>query len=196
MFMNEAMSPPLSYTGNKRHEPNQKFVSVEKIIKVITDHYGIPMASLIIRCRKREIVNCRQVMMWFLTKYTQLSLKSIGEMFGDKDHTTVIHSCQTIDDRIDSDDRVYYEIEELTSKLLEMNVKISSEENLVEIAQKAIHHLNNLLVAIDRYYEQPGNDSRTAKRRWEDKSRAFLSEISGQEVKHNEEIVKISLTQE
>lgn len=194
--MNEVMTPTLDYTSARKHDPNQRFTSVERVEKIVTEHFGIQMGALIVRCRKREIVHCRQVMMYFLTKLTQLSLKSIGEIFGDKDHTTVIHSCQTIKDQIDSDDRVFYEIEELTEKLLKMDIKISSDESLVKVATRAIHLLNNTIAAIDRYNEAPGNDSRQSKRRWEDKCRLFLAEISGQEVRHNEESVKIVLTTE
>lgn len=191
--MNEIMAPALSHTGLRKWQPNQRFITVERIKKIVTEYFGFSMRTLSKPCRKTEVVHCRQVMMFFLSHYTKLSLKSIGGMFGGRDHTTVVHSRQTIKDLMDSDDRVFYEIEELTEKLLQMNIKITSEATLVDVATEGIHLLNNLRAATRLYDEHPGNDARQSKRRWEDKCDAFLSKISSKESKPILESVKIML---
>lgn len=94
-----------------------KFISLEKIKLTIENHFGIPMERLITPCRRREYVYPRQMMMYFLTKYTQLSLVQIGDLFGGKDHTTVIYSAWKIKDLMDCYDNTRYEVEEITANL-------------------------------------------------------------------------------
>ena len=59
--------------------------------------------SFLQKTRKREIVQARQITMYLAKAFTKNSLKTIGEHFGGRDHTTVIHSCQTVKDLMDTD---------------------------------------------------------------------------------------------
>jgi chromosomal replication initiator protein len=104
-------------TSTREYPRDIKFVSLEKIKHTIENHFGIPMERLITPCRRREYVYPRHMMMWFLKNYTQLSFKKIGELFGGRDHTTVIHAAWTIDDLIKSYPNVKYEVEEITVNL-------------------------------------------------------------------------------
>jgi chromosomal replication initiator protein len=58
------------------------------------------------KTRKREVVLARQLISWHATMYTNLKLKDIGEELGGQDHTTVIHSRDTIDDLLSSEDYI------------------------------------------------------------------------------------------
>jgi chromosomal replication initiator protein len=76
---------------------------VEKIIKVSAEHYGINPELLKAKTRKREVVVARQSAMVMLKEYTDLPLKAIGALFGNRDHSTVIHAATTISDLQDTD---------------------------------------------------------------------------------------------
>ena len=53
--------------------------------------------------RKRELVQCRQWIMWAIREFDQISLKQIGMLFGGRDHSTVIHACKTVEGQSDVD---------------------------------------------------------------------------------------------
>ena len=66
---------------------------------------------------KREIVQARQITMYLAKAFTKNSLKTIGEHFGGRDHTTVIHSCQTVKDLMDTDSLFRENVMELQQKV-------------------------------------------------------------------------------
>lgn len=74
---------------------------LKRIVDLVIDNngFGITEADLLKKCRKREMVQLRQVSIWAMTKMTGASLKTIGEYFN-RDHTTVIHSRDTVNDLI------------------------------------------------------------------------------------------------
>ncbi len=80
-----------------------KELSIGNIQKIISDFFGIPIEHIIGKTRKRNIVIARQLGMYFAKTMTDLSLKQIGKQFGNRDHTTVLHSIKTINDLLDSD---------------------------------------------------------------------------------------------
>ena len=65
----------------------------------------------------REIVQARQITMFLAKAFTKNSLKTIGEHFGGRDHTTVIHSCQTVKDLMDTDGSFRESVLELQQKV-------------------------------------------------------------------------------
>src|SRR3546814_18496658 len=69
----------------------------------VSDYFEIPVKSVKSKSRKREIVQARQISMYLAKSHTKASLKSIGQFFGGRDHSTVIYACQTVDDLIDTD---------------------------------------------------------------------------------------------
>jgi len=188
----------LSYSGSRHRNVKDvsHFVSVDRIDTVVTSHFNISMECLKNSCRKMEIVYCRQVLMYFYARYTNLSYKSIGDMFGGRDHSTVMHSEDMIEDRIKTDDKVFYEIKELTEKLHNMNLKVTSEKDAIKMAADSIHILNNLRDASKKYKLTPGFDTRQNKRRWEEIADEFLKKVSASEPTDNFEAVKIILTNE
>jgi chromosomal replication initiator protein len=67
--------------------------------------------------RKREVVNARQISMYLAKKYTKNSLKEIGRHFGNKDHSTVIHSIQVVDNLLEVDKKFREDLEELKKRI-------------------------------------------------------------------------------
>ena len=74
-----------------------KQISIELIQKNVCQYFSLPDDILRARTRKKEVVLPRQIAMYLSKKLTNQSLKSIGLHFGGRDHSTVIHSCQTIE---------------------------------------------------------------------------------------------------
>lgn len=74
-----------------------KQVSIENIQKTVSDYYRIKLVDLLSKKRTRAIARPRQIAMYLSRELTQLSLPEIGSAFGDRDHTTVLHACKTIE---------------------------------------------------------------------------------------------------
>ncbi len=77
--------------------PKKRGVSAKKIIEVVSDFYNVTPEDLLKQSRKKEYVNPRQIAMYIIRKELETSLPSIGEFFGGRDHTTVIHAIDKID---------------------------------------------------------------------------------------------------
>lgn len=80
-----------------------KEISIDYIQKVVCDYFGLPVDQIHAKTRKREVVQARQVAMYFSKKHTKSSLATIGLQCGNKDHATVLHACKTIANLIDTD---------------------------------------------------------------------------------------------
>mgnify|MGYP000269615402 CR=1 FL=1 len=78
---------------------------------------GISVENIKSKTRKREITQARQISMYFAKQLTKASLKNIGAYFGGRDHSTVIHACQTVNDLIDTDKRFKEDVEELEKRI-------------------------------------------------------------------------------
>lgn len=74
------------------------------ILNLIQTNYNVTMKEMEGRTRKRSVVLPRQLAMFLLKTYTRITLVEIGRMFGNRDHTTVIHSAETIKDLMSTGD--------------------------------------------------------------------------------------------
>ncbi len=92
-------------------------LTIEDIQHIVCEHLGISEDEVRGDTRKREIVRARQIAMYFAKKHTQHSLKSIGLHFGGRDHSTVIHANNTVDDRMDSNDQFRETVNEIAQKI-------------------------------------------------------------------------------
>lgn len=101
----------------KKSNKPQKNVSPQEIIKTVADFYGIDTPMIHSKTRKKEIVRPRQVIMYILREYYNISFPSIGEKLGGRDHTTVIHSYEKIKKDIKSDAALLQEIERVRALL-------------------------------------------------------------------------------
>lgn len=92
-------------------------ISIEYIQKLVCDYYNIPVEAVKSKTRKREIVQARQIAMYFTKDLTKSSLKNIGIFFGGRDHSTVIHACQTVNDLIETDKKFRHDVEEIDKRI-------------------------------------------------------------------------------
>jgi chromosomal replication initiator protein len=72
-------------------------ITVENIQKTVAEYFKIKVMDLLLKNRSRQIVRPRQVAMWLAKNLTSQSYPSIGQAFGGRDHTTVLHAVRTID---------------------------------------------------------------------------------------------------
>jgi chromosomal replication initiator protein len=91
----------------------EKRVSIESIHKKTAEHFRLPPEMLLAKKKTQEIAVARQVAMYLCRILTDHSLKSIGSFFGGRDHSTVIHACEIISNRMKADGKFRQEIEQL-----------------------------------------------------------------------------------
>ncbi|MDA3614931.1 chromosomal replication initiator protein DnaA [Polluticaenibacter yanchengensis] len=96
---------------------SSKEITIENIQKMVCEYFDVGYEKLQQKTRKREIVQARQITMYLAKAFTKNSLKTIGEHFGGRDHTTVIHSCQTVKDLMDTDNVFKENVLELQQKV-------------------------------------------------------------------------------
>lgn len=92
-------------------------ISIDMIQKMVCDYFSVTTDMLKDKTRKREIVQARQLSMFFSKEFTDQSLKNIGTHFGGRDHSTVIHSCRAVKDLIDTDDEFKDSVDEIRRQI-------------------------------------------------------------------------------
>jgi chromosomal replication initiator protein len=92
-------------------------VSIDLIIEKTAAFYKVPVNNIREKNRRKEVALCRQVAMYISKKITNHSLKSIGLNFGRRDHSTVVHSIQLIENLIKTDAATAKDIEYIISSL-------------------------------------------------------------------------------
>ncbi len=78
-------------------------VSIEVIQQTVSEYFKVPLETLKSKTRKRDVVQARQISMYLSKKFTENSLKVIGQHFGGRDHSTVIHACQAVLNLMETD---------------------------------------------------------------------------------------------
>ncbi len=91
----------------------QKRVTVDKIQNTVSEYYNVKKELIQSPSRKREIVQARQVIMYFIKKHTELSLSQIGSRVGNRNHATVLHACNTVKNYLDVDKGFRSDLEEI-----------------------------------------------------------------------------------
>ncbi|OJW71316.1 MAG: chromosomal replication initiation protein DnaA [Candidatus Amoebophilus sp. 36-38] len=92
-------------------------MSMDYLHKIVTEHFNVSLESIKSKTRKKEIVIARQVAMYLAKQYTNHSLKSIGEFCGGRDHSTVIHAIQAVNDMLHTEQQFKVSLEEIKRKV-------------------------------------------------------------------------------
>ena len=98
-------------------EDRQVNLTIEEIQHIVCEYLDIPEDLVRDKTRKREVVRARQIAMYFCKKLTQHSLKTIGLHFGGRDHSTVIHANNTVEDQMETDDQFHSLVETIGRKI-------------------------------------------------------------------------------
>ena len=85
---------------------HDRLITIENIQKTVCEYYKMRMAELLSKRRPRSIARPRQMAMALCKELTQHSLPEIGDAFGGRDHTTVLHACRTIERLCETDGRL------------------------------------------------------------------------------------------
>lgn len=94
-----------------------KVITVHQIQKVISDHFGLKIDEIKAKKRTRNVAHPRQIAMYLTRELTDLSLPRIGEAFGGRDHTTVLHACDKISSDMGTDDQLKQTVERLSQAI-------------------------------------------------------------------------------
>ncbi|EHN58562.1 MAG: chromosomal replication initiator protein DnaA [Oenococcus sp.] len=97
----------------------QKVITVSDIQRIVAEDYGVGLSDLLGKKRNSDIVLPRQVAMYLIRTLTDTSLPKIGQAFGGRDHTTVMHGTEKIADLIETDYSMKQRIETLSTKIKE-----------------------------------------------------------------------------
>ena len=88
-------------------------LTIDDILEKVCGHFGVEQRHVFSKSRKREYVQVRQVSMYLAQKYTKMPAGRIGQLIGNRDHSTVIHSCNTIENRLKIDKAFSSELESI-----------------------------------------------------------------------------------
>lgn len=92
-------------------------LTIEEIQRIVCEYFGVEEDLVRAKTRKREVVQARQVAMFFSKAFTQHSLKTIGLHFGGRDHSTVIHANQSVQNQIETNPSFRDTVEEIRRKI-------------------------------------------------------------------------------
>ncbi|MEM9384081.1 MAG: chromosomal replication initiator protein DnaA [Pseudomonadota bacterium] len=98
----------------RHHDRN---VTIEQIQKTVADYYSVRVADLLSKSRSRSVTRPRQIAMALTKELTGHSLPEIGDAFGGRDHTTVIHAVRKVDELRRSDQRIQQDFDKLCRTL-------------------------------------------------------------------------------
>ncbi|MCL2007180.1 MAG: chromosomal replication initiator protein DnaA [Treponema sp.] len=104
-------------------DPKQGNMSIDIVQKVVAEDFGLTPNDLKGKKRSLGIVKPRQIAMYLCRELTEFSLTEIGQAFGDRDHTTVMHSIRITEEKSRIDTHLYTALERLKRKIKEFNVK-------------------------------------------------------------------------
>ncbi|MBT32508.1 MAG: chromosomal replication initiator protein DnaA [Thalassobius sp.] len=95
----------------------EKEITIEFIQQVVADYFKLSVEELKSKTRKKDIASARQIAMYFSQQYTDMPLKMIGDRFGGRDHSTVVHASKTVIKKNDNDAIYRKIINELTEMM-------------------------------------------------------------------------------
>jgi len=97
---------------------NRKHVTIEAIQQKSAEHFGVDLKMMVAKKKTADVALARQVAMYLARTLTDSSLKAIGDRFGGRDHTTVIHACDKVASRMAQDAGFRERIDKISAALL------------------------------------------------------------------------------
>ena len=119
-FMGRSITPEFAQeTLRDLLRAQAQVISISNIQKTVADYYQLRMADMLSKRRTRSLARPRQMAMALAKDLTEHSLPEIGDAFGGRDHTTVLHACRVIRDLIGTDGKLHEDWDKLVRKLTE-----------------------------------------------------------------------------
>ena len=97
-------------------------LTIDDIMETVGSHFNVTTTDITSRSRKHDLVVARQVSMYFAQKYTKMPASRIGKLVGGRDHSTVIHSCSQVEQRLKTDPTFCDEIQSIENAFRLKNV--------------------------------------------------------------------------
>jgi len=94
-----------------------KNMAVKDLVKIVADFYNLEETVVYDKSRRKEVVRPRQLIMYILREDFNISYPSIGQKLGNRDHTTVIHSCEKIKSELKINNRLVQELSQIRAML-------------------------------------------------------------------------------
>ena len=92
-------------------------ISIDKITRIVSGNLGVPERYIRGKSRRKDIALARQIIMYITREFTSLPLSTIGAKIGKRDHSTVVHACKKIENKMDNDLVFKKRVDELTNKI-------------------------------------------------------------------------------
>lgn len=111
----------LEFAQNVLHDlfsKSQMEITPDSIIKIVSEHFGLTVNTLISKKKNQEIVYPRQLCMYLCRTLTDVALTLIGKKLGNRDHTTIIYGYEKIQREIDKNEKVRNDVEILKKKII------------------------------------------------------------------------------
>jgi len=111
------LTPNLVETALVDLLPRRSKVEPNEVVQTVAEAFGIDSHRMLSRERSREVALPRQVAMYLLREESHISLPSIGETLGGRDHTTIMYGCEKIADLLERDDRLRRQVVEIRQSI-------------------------------------------------------------------------------
>ncbi len=111
------LTPKLVETALVDLLPRRSDVEPEEVLQTVANAFGVQVDRMLSRDRSREVALPRQIAMYLLREESHISLPSIGETLGGRDHTTIMYGCNKITDLLERDDRLRRQVVEIRENL-------------------------------------------------------------------------------
>ena len=118
-YLNRRISTSLAKDVLKAYvHVSQKEISINRITEIVCQYYEIEEKDFNSTKRTREVAQARQIAMYLAKQHTKLPLAAIGSAIGGRNHATVLHSCKSVTNLIDTDKLLKSQIEELNKLII------------------------------------------------------------------------------
>ena len=97
--------------------PKKRLVEINEIQKTVSKYYGITVSDLVSNSRKQHLVRARQMAVYLCHNLTALSLSKIGHNFGNRDHSTVLYSCEKLKELMKTNEEIKNDFENIKIKI-------------------------------------------------------------------------------
>ena len=98
-------------------KPKKLFIEINEVQKTVGKYYGITVSDLVSNSRKQHLVKARQMAIYLCHELTSLSLAKIGQNFGNRDHSTVLYSCEKLKAQIEANEEIKNDMENIKIKI-------------------------------------------------------------------------------